>query len=402
MPLFDPCFLFVSELFFLSALFDRVYESLEKTWWLALSPSNRRGSGAYQMIIRHRTQTKKNKKKKKERKNFSMHSTEMGIEPSEERPTGRSPVVFWLSLSQSFARRWAYAKKRYQFALKVLSELHPHYTIPFVREAFEIFFFKMTRGDFTSPERVRSYLGALRWKYAREASEQRDQTLVSRGLFMKNFLLEKPEKDQGETFFKVKPLDDFDDAGMEAALRFRGPAAGGGGGISSPGLLQVADRKSMKDGEEEEGEKKKKTRARRREGEKYDLLTVPVEKLGNEQNERGGEEERGREEVDGWRSQGEGKRERERRGGVISLPSMKFGQEIDYKTFKDLTYDIAAEREGKMKWMRPYRINPFQMALDLILTMDTGKRYIERKETETEQEFFFYQLHRERIMMKKS
>ncbi|PHJ15530.1 transmembrane protein, partial [Cystoisospora suis] len=211
------------------ALFDRVYETLEKTWWTSLSPSSsdRRRPAAYQIVRqlseRKRKKTRHVRIRKSESPSMNiLQDPGTSIDPGKKQQT--SPRVFWLTLSQSFARRWAYAKKRYHFALEVLSHVHPHYSIPFVRDAFELFFFKITRGDFATPQMVQGYLRAIRWKYAREASEQRDQTLVSRGLFMKNFLLEKTDKDQGETFSRVKPLDDCNDSGMEVALKFKSPA----------------------------------------------------------------------------------------------------------------------------------------------------------------------------------
>lgn len=64
---------------------------------------------------------------------------------------------------------------------------------------------------------------------------------------------------------------------------------------------------------------------------------------------------------------------REEREGSSSV-GKKFGRQVHVETFHQFAFHVAARREGMLKWMRPYRINPYQLVLDVLLTVQSGKR----------------------------
>lgn len=225
---------------------------------------------------------------------------------------------------------------QFHSAIDTLAKANPHFTIPTIRRALETFFLRVTRGDLNQPGMAKEALQEIRWTYAREAARELDQTIVSRGLFMKTLI--KPKKRKAEKFFKIRRLHDFEDAGMEVAKKFPGAA-------TPAALLGFID-----------VQKREPSETDRTTGTNQKLHTVPADPRGHGQD-GGDDQTRGRSVT------------RPRKEGAAG-----FGKEVDYDTFKDLIYQVSAEREGKLKWMRPYRINPYQMVLDLILTMETGKR----------------------------
>ncbi|EPR61428.1 hypothetical protein TGGT1_205360 [Toxoplasma gondii GT1] len=86
----------------------------------------------------------------------------------------------------SVQKRWLYVKNRLQKCMDKLKNQQPDFAASTVRSVFEPLFFKLARGAFSGKAELKAYLQEMRVTIARAAAIELDETMVSRNVALRH------------------------------------------------------------------------------------------------------------------------------------------------------------------------------------------------------------------------
>ncbi|PFH31044.1 hypothetical protein BESB_033170 [Besnoitia besnoiti] len=295
--------------------------------------------------------------------------------------------------ADSVEKKWQFLKDRLSARVEVLRDVQPDLSVVTVRYPVEAFLFKLARGDFLSRENVKTYLQDMRFSIARAAAVQLDGTMVSKALTARQRMRNRGGRRRERAFYENIPEGPGDqkylllsDSGSNDAYEavtgdgsfLQGESTAG----ADPAASSLEPAESPLSPFSSSSVREQKTNTRR---------GSDLPQSGFSQGEASGEP---RTETLAMYGHVEGfpGTERPRAGGSGAWAELPFsvqpesggeshefgdafGTRVNLSVLNEFTMQVTARREGRLKWMRPYRVNPALLVLEVLRSIRTGVRF---------------------------